>query len=173
MATKNVLDERVAGTQGETPCHPRVRPLTVNSILPDKLPQLHPIRADATAIEAVKQMADQSIGAVPVLDGDCLIGIFTESDYVRASIRAAQDTPLREVMTPCDICVGLTDSLQQCLSLMAEHRLRYLPVRDGRNLIALLSLDECLKATVAYLERVFKENELDRQIVSLQGTYSC
>jgi hypothetical protein len=56
---------------------------------------------------------------------------------------------------------------------MMENHLRYLPVREQGKLIALLPREDFLAEMVAYLERVFKENELDQKIVFLQGTYSC
>jgi CBS domain-containing protein len=176
MATRKVLDARVAGTQFEIPRHPRVEPLTVKSLLLKRPSRLHCLSADATSLEALRLMAEHNIGAVLVLDGGRLIGMFSERDYARSSIRAAElapAMPLHEVMTPCDIFANLTDCVQECLSLMIDNRLRYLPVQDGDNLIAMLSLEEVLKEMVAYLERVFKENELDQQIVYLRGSYSC
>jgi CBS domain-containing protein len=175
-ATRTVLDARVAGTQLDVPRHPRVEPLTVKSVLQKKRSELHCVRADATSLEALKLMAEHDIGAVLVLDGGRLTGIFSERDYARSSIRTtrlATAMPLREVMTSCDIFANLTDSVQRCLSLMIQNRLRYLPVQEGNNLIAMLSLDHLLNERIAYLERVFKENELDQQIVFLRGTYSC
>jgi CBS domain-containing protein len=176
MTTRKVLDARVAGTKGEFPQHPRVAPLTVKSVLKNHPPAPQCLRADDTVRAALKIMAEHDIGAVPVMDGVRLIGIFSERDYARCSTWAAQPgmtTPLREVMTACTLFANLTDSVQECLRLMLENRARYLPIQEEGNLIALLSIDDLLGGMVAYLERVFKENELDRQIVSLRGTYSC
>jgi CBS domain-containing protein len=176
MAIRKVLNARVAGTQFDTPRHPRVEPLTVESVLRKRAPKLHCIGADATSLDALKLMAEHDIGAVPVMDGGRLVGLFSERDYARASIRAAElptATPLREVMTACNIFAAPNDSVQTCLNLMVDNGLHYLPVRDGDNLIAMLSLEDFLYEMVANLERVFKENELDQQIVFLRGTYSC
>jgi CBS domain-containing protein len=176
MATRKVLNARVAGTQFEIPRHPRVEPLTVKSILQNKPSKLHCVRADATSLEALKLMAEHDIGAVLVLDGGGLIGIFSERDYAHSSIRTTQlttATPVRELMTSCDVFANLTDSVYKCLSLMSENRLRYLPVQESGNLIAMLSLDDLLNEKVSYLEKVFKESELDQQIIFLRGTYSC
>jgi CBS domain-containing protein len=121
-------------------------------------------------------MAEHDIGAVLVSDGGRLIGMFSERDYARSSIRAAESPmaiPLREVMPSFDIFANPADSVQQCLSLMIDKRLRYLPVQEEGNPIALLSFLDLLSEMVAYLERVFKENELDQQVVFLRGTYSC
>jgi CBS domain-containing protein len=176
MATRKVLDARVAGTQFEIPQHPRVEPLTAKSVLTKRPSGLHCVTADATMLEALKLMAEHDIGAVLVTDGGGLIGFFSERDYARSSIRAtelATAIPVREGMTLCGITANLTDSVQTCLSLMIDNRLRYLPVQDKGNLVAMLSLDDLLREMVENLERVFKENELDQQIVFLRGTYSC
>jgi CBS domain-containing protein len=171
--TRTVLNSRVAGTHGEIPRHPRVEPLTVRSILRRSSSVPHCVQADASSLEALKIMVEHEVGAVLVLDGTRLIGIFSERDHARASIRPATHIPMRDMMTPCDVCASPTDTPQKCLSLMSENRLRYLPVREGENLIAILSLEDLLTEMVAYLERVFKEYELDQQVVSLRGTYSC
>jgi CBS domain-containing protein len=148
----------------------------VKSVVNKRSSTLHWVRADATALDALQMMAEHDLGAVPVLDGGRLIGLFSERDYARRTIGAAQlpaSMPLRAVMTTCDIFAKLSDSVQECVGAMIEHHLRYMPVRDGDTLVAVLSLDEFLYEMVAYLERVFKENELDQQIVFLRGTYSC
>jgi CBS domain-containing protein len=105
-----------------------------------------------------------------------MVGLFSGHNYARASIRATQSPtaiPVRAVMTPCDISVNPADSVHKCLSLMLQNSLRHLPVQEEGTLIAVLSLDDLLYEMVAYLERVFRENELDQQIVFLRGTYSC
>jgi len=121
-------------------------------------------------------MAEHDLEAVLVSDGGRSIGIFSERDYARGSIHATHspaEIPVRDVMTSCDVFANFADSLQTCLGLMLENRLRYLPVQEKGNLIALLSLEDFLAEMVSYLERVFKEYALDDQIVFLRGTYSC
>jgi len=174
--TRTILNSRVAGRHGEIPRHPRVEPPTVNGILRGK-PFAPPcVQADASPLEALKVMAEHDVGAVLVLDGGRLIGIFSERDHIRGSILAGDSIThisLRHVMTPCDVFAAPADTAQECLNLMREKRLRYLPVREGENLMTILSLEDLLGEMVAYLERVFKENELDQQVASLRGTYSC
>lgn len=175
MAIKKVLDARVAGTHLESPRHPRVKPLTVKSILQKRPAELH-IRADATSLEALNFMAEHDIEAVLVEQGGSFIGVFSESDYARSVLRATKLTAtasVREVMTSCHVFAAVTNTVQECLSLMTENHLRYLPVQEGGNLIAIVSLSNCLIEMVAYLERVIKESELDQQVASLRGTYSC
>jgi CBS domain-containing protein len=173
---RKTLDARVAGTQFEIPRHPRVEPLTVKSVLRKRPLRIPCVGADATSLEALKLMAEHDVGAVLVLDGGSLVGIFSERDYARSSVRTIQlptVRPVGEVMTPCAIFATPSDSAQQCLSLMIDNHYRYLPVQEEGNLVTLLLLEDILNEMVAYLERVFKEYELDQQIVFLRGTYSC
>jgi CBS domain-containing protein len=176
MANPKILDKRVSGKQGGFPQHPRVERLTVRSILQRRPSELHCISADAPSLEALKLMAEDDIGALPVMEGGRMIGIFSERDYARRSIQAMEQAaarPVREVMTRCAVSVTPADSAHQCLSLMIQNRLRYLPVQEAGKLIALLALDDLLLEIAAYLERVCKEGELDQQIAFLRGTYSC
>jgi CBS domain-containing protein len=176
MAARKVLDARVAGTQNEIPRHPRVEPLTVKSFLHKKPSNPNTVTADATLQEALKLMAEHDIGAVPVLDGGRLIGIFFERDYARASLLRPQlgtAMPVREAMTPCSAFATPSDSAQKCLRLMSENRLRFIAVLEDGNLIAMVSREDLLAEMVEYLERVFREHELDQQVALLRGTYSC
>jgi CBS domain-containing protein len=176
MPTRKVLDQRVTGTESEIPQHPRVQALTVRSVLHHRPPILHCVPATATAKEALQLMAHHDVGAVLVLDHDTFVGVFSERDYIRstqASTKSPADIPIREVIASGGISVGLTDSVQTCLNLMSENHLRYLPVIEAGHPFALLSLEDFLGEMVAYLERVFKESEVDHRIANLRGTYSC
>jgi CBS domain-containing protein len=176
MPARKVLDQRVAAAQLEIPRHPRVSPPTVQSVLANMPSPLHSVPAHATALEALQLMAARDVGAIAVMEDNRLIGIFSERDCARASLHAAHppsSTPVRQVMTPCDLFAGLADSLPQCLTLMTKNALRYLPVLDDGHPVAILSRDLLLAEMVAYLQRVSHETELDQQIVFLRGTYSC
>jgi predicted transcriptional regulator len=91
----------------------------------------------------------------------------------QASTKPVADIQIRELIAASDISVGLADSVQTCLNLMSENHLRYLPVMEAGHPVALLSLEDFLGEMVTYLERVFKENEVDHRIAFLSGTYSC
>lgn len=135
---------------------------------------MHCVSADATSAEALQVMAEEDVGAVPVVDGDCLIGIISGRDYARSALQdGGAGVTLREVMTPCNVSADIMDSVQECFRLLDEHSLRFLPVQEAGKMIALLPIDEFLEEMVAYLTRVIKENELDQQLVFLRGTYSC
>jgi CBS domain-containing protein len=148
----------------------------VKDVLEGKAAKLQYLQADATCLEALKVMAEDDVEAVLVADSGGSVGIFSERNFARNSIHAKQLPAailLGQVMIPCNVVANLGDSVQQCITLMNENQLRYLPVREEGNLIAILSLEDLLYEMVSYLERVFKENQLDLQVASLRGTYSC
>ena len=135
-----------------------------------------PYAGRRTKIRALRLMAEHDIAAVLVVDNGRLSGIFSERDHVRHTVRLGQSAAnvlVREVMTPFDVVVTPSDSVQTCVTLMRERHLRCLPVHEGGELIAMVSLDELLTETIAHHERVFKEIELDEQLLFLPGTYSC
>jgi len=154
------------------PRHPRVEPPSVRSVLQKRPSTLYSVYVSARLPEAVKILSEQDAGAILVLDAGRVVGTFSERNYVRI-VDAATTTRVGEVMESCDIFGALTDSAHACLSRMIEKHVRYLPILEEGNPIALLSREDFLSALLAYLEAVLKENELDGQIASLQGTYSC
>ena len=113
---------------------------------------IHHVAPDASVLDAVKQMAENKIGALLVLAGGLLVGIVSERDYVRKLAeleRAAFDAQVADIMTADVISVGLRDSVQHCLRLMTDHRLRHLPVVAEGELIGMLSIGDLVKQTIA------------------------
>ena len=173
---QTVLDSRVSGKQFAMPDHPRVGPFTIGHFLVAHSPKLHSVASDARLPDVLRLMVEQDIAAVTVIDSGRLKGIFSERELLRHSARleqSAADVLVREVMMPFDVVVTPADSVRICIALMRERRLRYLPVHEDGALIAMVSLEEFLTETVAHHERVFKEIELDEQLLFLPGTYSC
>ncbi len=173
MSGRKGLDARVAGMLSEMPRHPRVEPLTVKSLVRKRPSKPLCVSADATVLSALKLMAEHDTGAVPVVDDGRVIGILSERDYVRSAIRSAETLAVRDVMTSCGVQAKVTDSVQDCLRQMKEQRLQYIPVLEASEVVAVLSREEVLDEMVIYLEKVFREYELDQRIVNLRGTYSC
>src|SRR5688572_10380424 len=95
---------------------------------------IYSVTAEQTVLEAAQFMVDRNIGAVPVLRGDELIGIFSERDLMKRVIaggRSPSMTKVSEVMTPHPKTVSIDESLENCMFLMREHNFRHLPVCDG------------------------------------------
>lgn len=108
--------------------------------------EVRTIAADATVLDAAKQMDDENVGALPICDGDRLVGIVTDRDIVVRSTSAGQDpsrTPIRDVMT-APVIYGLADqSVEEAAALMKEHAIRRLPVLDGAHrLVGMITVDD-------------------------------
>jgi len=139
---------------------------SVARILKSKPEQtVHTIGPDASVFEAVKLMADKSIGALVVVDGPKVIGIITERDYARKIIlmaRASKDTPVRDIMNSAVMYVRPDQTSEECMVLMTEKRLRHLPVMDGDRLVGLVSIGDLVKDIIS--EQQFIIHQLQQYI---------
>jgi CBS domain-containing protein len=124
---------------------------TVADILGSKGRELWSVRPTDTVLEALRVMAEHDIGAVAVLDGDKLVGIFTERDYARKVVligRASRDSAVRDIMTHKVMCVAPDRPVNECMALMTEHRLRHLPVLHQKRVVGIVSIGDLVKATI-------------------------
>ena len=126
---------------------------TVAQILkakPDKT--VHTIAPAATVLEAVTLMAAKNIGGLLVLEGGSIVGVVTERDLARKVFlmaKAAQDTPVREIMTVQVMYVGPERTSEECMALMTENRFRHLPVLDKGKLVGLVSIGDLVKDVIS------------------------
>ena len=124
--------------------------------------QVHSIRPDATVFEALQLMAQKDIGALLVMDGSRVAGIMSERDYARKVIlqgRSSQDIPVREIMTPEVVKVDPSRTVEECMGLMTQRRIRHLPVCEGDTLIGLVSIGDLVKEVIAEQEQTIKQLE--------------
>lgn len=113
---------------------------------------LYSLDADDSLLDGLRIMAEKGIGALVVMSGGRLVGIVSERDYVRKvalAERSMLGAKVSEIMTRDVITVGPRDSLQHCMELMTERRLRHLPVLAEGELIGLLSIGDLVKETIA------------------------
>jgi CBS domain-containing protein len=106
-------------------------------------------RADGlqTVLEVVEAMVARNIGAVPVLENGILVGIFSERDLMRRVVAEGRDprfTRIKEVMTPDPLTVSPRETVENCMILMRRHGFRHLPICDGQQLLAVVSLRDVL-----------------------------
>ena len=109
------------------------------------------VSAQATVLDALRTMTDANIGAVFILDGKRIAGIFTERDYLRKGElegRQAQSTPVKDVMTRNVYTVTKDTTIDQCMALMSRHRIRHLPVVENDQLVGLVSIGDVVKAAL-------------------------
>jgi CBS domain-containing protein len=125
---------------------------TVKEILDSKGHEVCSVSPDDTVLTALKLMAEREIGAVLALDGDKLAGIITERDYARKVVllgRSSKDAKVSEIMTSHVVCVSPERSVQECMALMTDKRLRHLPVLEHKRVIGVVSIGDLVKATIA------------------------
>ena len=112
--------------------------------------------------DALVILAEYKIGALAVMDGDKLVGIFSERDYAREVVlqgRSSKTTQVSEVMTSKVISGKPTDITDSTMSMMSEKRIRHLPIVDGDKVIGMLSLGDLVKETITYQQQLIKELE--------------
>lgn len=139
--------------------------ITVRDILQVKGNQIWSVSPDATVFSALELMAEKNVGALVVLDGENLAGIFSERDYARKVIlkgKASKETSVEEIMTSDVTTVRPGQSVDECMALMTERRIRHLPVFEGEKLVGLISIGDVVKAVIS--EREFMIQQLEHYI---------
>ena len=120
---------------------------TIGSILNRKGTTVWSVSPTNTVFEAISMMAEKNIGALPVMEGDRLVGMISERDYARKVIllgRGSKETAVAEIMTLNVRTMGLGDSVQECMQIMTENRVRHIPVLENDTLIGLISIGDCV-----------------------------
>ena len=139
---------------------------TVKEILSTKGRDIISIGPDATVFAALTLMSEKNIGALPVVDGVKLVGIFSERDYARKVIllgRSSKETLVKEIMTEKVLCVKLESTNEECMALMSEKFLRHLPVIEGDQIIGMISIGDVVKAIIT--EQHYTINNLQQYIM--------
>lgn len=124
---------------------------TVNQLLRVKGYQVVSIEPDDNVYNALIRMATNNVGALVVLDQEKLIGIISERDYARKVIlygKASRDTSVGEIMTTKVQCVGPEHTMQDCMVLMTDKRIRHLPVVRDNVVIGIISIGDVVKAII-------------------------
>ncbi len=140
---------------------------TVRQLLDAKPAEIVSIGPDAPVIEALRRMAEREIGALLVMEGPALVGIVSERDYARKVVlqgRASKDTPVREIMTTQVRTVAPTDTVEHCMQLVTDRRIRHLPVLDGGRVVGVLSIGDLVKAVIEEQQQTL--DQLQRYIAS-------
>lgn len=141
---------------------------TVQQILEEKSLKLLSVDPDTTVYDALKLMADKEVGALVVLvDGTQLAGIFSERDYARKVIlhgKSSRETSVKEIMTAKVVCVGPLNTMDECMALMTDKRVRHLPVLEHKRVIGVISIGDVIKEVIA--DQQFQIHQLEHYIHS-------
>ena len=138
---------------------------SVKQLLDNKGHECYSIGPDAFVFDAIKLMAEKEIGALLVMEGDKLAGIISERDYARKVIlkgRSSRETPIKDIMTVQVTCAGPEQSIQECMALMTDKRVRHLPIIENNAVIGMISIGDLVKAIIA--EQQFTIEQLEQYI---------
>ncbi len=123
----------------------------VKHLMEGKGGAIHAVGPNQPVLDAIRIMADKYVGALLVMDGTQLLGIVSERDYARKVIllgRSSAQTPVREIMTASVLTVAPGDSVNHCMKLMTERRVRHLPVVENGKVVGVLSIGDLVKAVI-------------------------
>jgi CBS domain-containing protein len=118
---------------------------TISEILNHKGNQVYSIAPDAMVFDAIQLMSDRNVGALLVIERDRLIGILSERDYTRKVAlkgKSSKQTPVREILSGQVVRISPSHSIEDCMRLMTEHRIRHLPVVNGDEIIGIISIGD-------------------------------
>jgi len=118
------------------------------------------VSPDTTVFEAIGLMSDKGIGAVIVMQGDQLVGMFSERDYTRKIAlmdRSSRTTLVSEIMTTTLTTVEPSTSIEQCLSLMTDKHIRHLPLLKEGKLVGMLSIGDLVKTMIAEQQKMIDQ----------------
>jgi IMP dehydrogenase len=135
---------------------------TVKQILDTKGYTVWSIHPQESVFAAIEQMAEKEVGALVVLEGNALVGIISERDYARKVIlkgRSSHVTAVQDIMTPHVICARLDQSIEECMSIMTERRIRHLPILDSGRLVGIISIGDLVKAIIAEQQFIIAQLE--------------
>ncbi len=140
----------------------------ISSILARKGGGAVSVTPGTSVLEALKIMADKNIGSVVVIDQGRYLGIVSERDYSRKVIlkgKHSNDTPVSEIMSAELPTLKPGDSIDQCMALMTQHNIRYLPVFEAGQLVGIISMSDVVKATILAQKETINqlENYIHRQ----------
>jgi CBS domain-containing protein len=125
--------------------------MTVKDILNRKGSTVYSVHPNETVYDAIKKMADLNIGALLVLDNGKVKGIVSERDYRNKVIlqgRTSASTPVKDIMVKQVFCVNSSDSINLCMQLMTEKKIRHLPVLDNGDLAGIVSIGDIVKSVI-------------------------
>ncbi len=139
----------------------------VRHIIDSKGNDIWHITSEDSVLDAIKMMAEKGIGALLVMDNEDLSGIVSERDYARKVIlkgKSSRETPVKDIMTAEVVVTNPAETVEQCMALMTENRIRHLPVVEDGKVVGVLSIGDLVKAIIA--EQQFHIEQLESYIAS-------
>ncbi len=132
----------------------------VQQLLNAKSDQVWTADPDDTVLDAIRMMADKDVGALVVIEDGRPVGIFTERDYARNVVledRQSKTTPVRDVMSTRIVCASPEQTIEECMAVMTEKRVRHLPVLEDGKLAGIVSIGDLVKSRIADQEFLIEQ----------------
>jgi CBS domain-containing protein len=124
---------------------------TVKHVLDQKGREVHSIDPEASVFDALQRMADKGIGALVVLEGDCLVGLITERHYAREIAlkgKSSPQTSVRDIMSTAVVCARQEQSVEECMAVMTARAVRHLPVLEGKRVAGIVSIGDMVRTVI-------------------------
>jgi CBS domain-containing protein len=134
---------------------------TIRQILAGK-PDVYSIDPDASVLDALKRLEEKNVGALVVMKGERLVGIFSERDYARRMIlhgRSSKETAVREVMTPEVFTIAPDATSGECMVHMTDRHIRHLPVIENGRVVGVISIGDVVRAVIDDLRFTIRQLE--------------
>lgn len=136
--------------------------VTVRQVMREKGEDVWSVSPDATVFEAIQVMAEKGVGALLVMEWSRLVGIISERDYTRKIVlkdRSSRATKVRDIMTQKVIHVTPDTSIDECMILMSDNRIRHLPVLDGDRVVGVMSVKDVLHNIISEKQSLIQQLE--------------
>jgi CBS domain-containing protein len=134
----------------------------ISSLLFYKKPALWTVAPETTVFNAIKLMAEKNIGAVLVMEDERLLGVFTERDYTRKVAlhgKTSKETCVREILAADLVTVTPDDSVEECMRLMTDRRVRHLPVLAGIKVVGIISIGDLVNWIISSQDAAIEQME--------------
>ncbi len=135
-------------------------PTAADVLRAKNLSETYQVTPDTSVYEAIRLMSDKGIGALVVMQGNRLVGMFSERDYTRKIAlmdRSSRTTPVSDIMSTTLTTVTPTTSIDECLSLMTDKHIRHLPIMQEGELIGMLSIGDLVKTMIAEQQKMIQQ----------------
>ena len=126
---------------------------TIHQFLEESKRPVYSVAPSATVREALEIMAQHNIGALLVIDGQTLEGIFSERDYARKVVlkgKSSSDAKVSEIMTSKVITINTKHTIDQCMQIMTDNHIRHLPIVNGLQVMGLISIGDVVREMIAH-----------------------
>lgn len=134
----------------------------ISHILEKKGLQVYAVIASTSVFDALQVMMEKNISAILVMEKEELLGIFTERDYARKLVlqgKSSKETPISEIMTANLLTLSINSTIDECMEMMTDKKIRHLPVLENNFVIGMISIGDVVKFTIEDQKQTIKQLE--------------